>query len=75
MAPLGAPKTEQKEQSRRLAKDLKEATDLFMRPESLAREVLGSDFVDHFGMTRLHEIKLWESIVTEWEVTRYMETV
>lgn len=75
MAPLGAPKTDTKEKSRRLAKDLKEATHLFLKPDSLAREVLGSDFVDHFGMTRLHEIKLWESVVTEWEVSRYMEIV
>lgn len=60
---------------RRLAKDLKEATTLFMAPDSLAREVLGDEFVDHFGMTRLHEIKLWEQVVTEWEVTRYLEVV
>lgn len=60
---------------RRLAKDLKEATALFMRPESLAREVLGSEFIEHFGMTRIHEVKLWEMQVSEYEVQRYMETV
>lgn len=34
-------------QSQRLPKDLKEATDQMMRPSSLARQVLGNDFVDH----------------------------
>ena len=70
--PLGAKAVSS---SIRLSKDLKEATEKFMKPDSLAREVLGSDFVDHFGMTRLHEIKMWEMAVTEWEVKRYMETV
>lgn len=59
----------------RLAKDLKQATELFMRPESQARKVLGDEFVEHYGMTRLHEIKLWETAVTEWEVSRYLEMV
>ncbi|KAI9887898.1 MAG: hypothetical protein M1823_000286 [Watsoniomyces obsoletus] len=59
----------------RLAKSLKEANERFMRPESIAREVFGDDFVDHFGGTRQHEIKLWDEAVTDWEVRRYMETV
>ncbi|KAH6618841.1 hypothetical protein C7974DRAFT_38054 [Boeremia exigua] len=59
----------------RLAKSLKEATDKFMRPESVAREVFGDAFVDHFGGTRQHEIRLWDEAVTDWEVRRYIETV
>lgn len=36
----------------RLAKDLRAATTRFMRKESVAREVLGDEFVEHFGGTR-----------------------
>ncbi|KAH9845888.1 putative glutamine synthetase [Teratosphaeria destructans] len=59
----------------RLAKSLKEATDRFARKESIAREVFGDDFVDHFAGTREHEIRLWDEAVTDWEVKRYIETV
>ncbi|KAH7090480.1 hypothetical protein FB567DRAFT_465690 [Paraphoma chrysanthemicola] len=59
----------------RLAKSLKEATERFMRKESVAREVFGDEFVDHFGGTRQHEIRLWDEAVTDWEVKRYIETV
>lgn len=50
----------------RLAKNLKDAVVRFASKESLAREVLGDDFVDHFAGTREHEIKLWEEAVTDW---------
>ncbi|KAI4957249.1 hypothetical protein J4E86_005723 [Alternaria arbusti] len=59
----------------RLAKSLKEATERFMRKESVAREVFGDQFVNHFGGTRQHEIRLWDEAVTDWEVRRYIETV
>jgi len=59
----------------RLAKSLKEATERFVAKESVAREVLGNEFVDHFGGTREHEIRLWDEAVTDWEVRRYIETV
>lgn len=59
----------------RLAKSLKEATERFMRKESVARKVFGDEFVDHFGGTRQHEIRLWDEAVTDWEVKRYIETV
>jgi glutamine synthetase len=54
------------DQGVRLAKSLKEATATFMRKESIAREVFGDDFVDHFGGTREHEIRLWDEAVTDW---------
>jgi glutamine synthetase len=50
----------------RLAKSLKEATTTFMRKESVAREVFGNEFVEHFGGTREHEIRLWDEAVTDW---------
>lgn len=52
----------------RLAKSLREANDRFTRKESIAREVFGDDFVDHFGGTRDHEIRLWDEAVTDWYV-------
>ena len=51
-----------------LAKSLKEGTDRFMRPDSIAREAFGDDFVDHYGGTRVHEIRLWDEAVTDWYV-------
>ncbi|THC99629.1 hypothetical protein EYZ11_000896 [Aspergillus tanneri] len=63
------------DQGVRLAKSLREATAAFMRPDSVAREVFGDAFVDHFGGTREHEARLWEDAVTDWEVRRYIETV
>ncbi|KAI0062310.1 glutamine synthetase/guanido kinase [Artomyces pyxidatus] len=56
-----------------LPQSLEAATQRMMRPDSKAREVLGDDFVDHFGGTREHEIKLWNEAVTTWEVERYLE--
>ena len=50
----------------RLAKSLKEATATFMRKDSVAREVFGDEFVDHFGGTREHEVRLWDEAVTDW---------
>ncbi|KAF2190438.1 glutamine synthetase/guanido kinase [Zopfia rhizophila CBS 207.26] len=63
------------DQGVRLAKSLKEATERFMAKDSVAREVFGDEFVDHFGGTRQHEIRLWDEAVTDWEVRRYIETV
>ncbi|KAI9838906.1 MAG: hypothetical protein M1819_004114 [Sarea resinae] len=56
------------DQGVRLAKSLKEATQRFTREGSIAREVFGDDFVDHFGGTREHEIRLWDEAVTDWSV-------
>lgn len=52
----------------RLAKSLKEANARFMRKESVARKVFGDEFVDHFGGTREHEVRLWDEAVTDWFV-------
>jgi len=58
-----------------LPQSLAEATLRMMRPDSIAREesVFGNYFVDHFGGTREHEVKLWNAAVTNWEVERYLE--
>ncbi|CAE6420335.1 unnamed protein product [Rhizoctonia solani] len=57
----------------RLAASLEEGTKKLMAENSVAREVLGDDFVDHYGGTRSHEVKLWNEAVTNWEVERYLE--
>ncbi|PVG02781.1 glutamine synthetase/guanido kinase [Serendipita vermifera] len=59
----------------KLATSLEKATQLFMRKESVAREVLGDDFVDHYGGTREHEVNAWNEAVTNWEGERYLELV
>ena len=50
-----------------LPQSLEAATERMIRPNSIAREVFGDEFVDHFGGTREHEIKLWNEAVTSWE--------
>lgn len=50
----------------RLAKSLKEATVQMLREGSVAREVFGDEFVEHFGGTREHELRLWDEAVTDW---------
>lgn len=70
--PMG---TRSPDEFERLPKNLRSATEKFMSKESLAREVLGDEFVEHYGETRLHECREWEDAVTNWEVTRYMETI
>jgi glutamine synthetase len=52
-----------------LPTSLEAATKMMMREDSVAREdkVFGNVFVDHFGGTREHEVKLWNEAVTNWE--------
>jgi len=50
-----------------LPQSLETATARMMRQGSVAREVLGDDLVEHFGGTREHEVKLWNSAITNWE--------
>jgi glutamine synthetase len=58
----------------RLPRTLLEAT-LAMQRSDLARELLGSDFVDHFTATRLWEWRQFQDAVTDWELQRYFEIV
>ncbi|KAG6893657.1 hypothetical protein C0995_016415 [Termitomyces sp. Mi166 len=58
-----------------LPTSLEAATQRMIRPDSIARELgmFGNDFVDHYGGTREHEVRLWNQAVTNWEVERYLE--
>lgn len=62
-----------KETVTKLPMSLEAAAERMMRPESVAREVLGDNFVDHLGGTRMHEVALWNEAVTNWELERYFE--
>ncbi|KAG0641382.1 hypothetical protein HOY80DRAFT_954540 [Tuber brumale] len=59
----------------RLARNLMEAVKKMAARGSVAREVFGDAFVDHYAGTREHEWRLWEEAVTDWEIRRYIETV
>jgi len=52
---------------------LEAATTKMMRQGSIAREIFGDDFVEHYGGTREHEVHVWNQAVTNWEVERYLE--
>jgi glutamine synthetase len=56
-----------------LPMSLEAATERMMAPNSVAREehVFGNDFVEHFGGTREHEVKLWNEAVTSWEGKKF----
>jgi glutamine synthetase len=44
-----------------------------MAKDSIAREVFGDDFVEHFGGTREHEVRLFDEAVTDWYVQNFFE--
>ena len=46
---------------------LEAATAKMTRPGSVAREIFGDEFVEHYGGTREHEVLLWNQAVTNWE--------
>ena len=66
--PLGAGQDAggQLDKGERLAKSLKDATARFAAKDSVARECLGDDFVDHYAGTREHEVRLWDEAITDW---------
>jgi glutamine synthetase len=52
-----------------------EAATAALRGSAAARDLLGSDFVDHFALTRDWEIRQFGQAVTDWEMARYMEMI
>jgi len=57
-----------------LPRTLEEAT-VAMKNSSLAKEILGDGFVDHFARTREWEWKQHLKAVTDWEYRRYFEII
>jgi glutamine synthetase len=49
-----------------LPNTLDKALDRFSAPNSIAREILDSEFVDFFTATRQHELGQWREAVTDW---------
>ncbi|MET3106628.1 glutamine synthetase [Oxalobacteraceae bacterium GrIS 2.11] len=62
------------EEVARLPRTLAEATEAMDR-SSLARELLGDEFVTHFVQTRQWEVRRFNQSVTDWELRRYLELV
>jgi glutamine synthetase len=46
-----------------------------MMASDLAKELLGTDFVTHFGNSRLFEWRQYLQAVTDWELDRYFEII
>ncbi len=57
-----------------LPRNLDEATNRLDKSE-VARELLGSEFVDHFVASRRWEWRQWSRAVTSWELARYFEII
>jgi glutamine synthetase len=57
-----------------LPRNLEEATRRFEQSE-VARDLLGSEFVDHFAASRRWEWRQWSRAVTNWEMARYFEII
>jgi len=58
----------------RLPSTLDEATKM-MKQSAIAKEILGSGFVDHFTRTREWEWRQHLKSVTDWELKRYFEII
>ena len=57
-----------------LSRNLVDATRAFEQSE-VAKEFLGTDFVEHFATTRRWEVQEYEKAVTNWDRRRYFELV
>ena len=58
----------------RLPRTLQEATQR-LSDSTIAREILGETFVDHFVRTRVWEWRQFQDAVTDWELRRYFEVI
>jgi glutamine synthetase len=57
-----------------LPRSLAEATALF-KMSAVARDWLGDAFVDHYAATREWEVRQFDKAVTDWELSRYLESI
>jgi glutamine synthetase len=46
-----------------------------MKQSTVAAELFGKDFVDHFTATREWEWRQFSKVVTDWELQRYLEII
>jgi glutamine synthetase len=61
-------------QAKPLPRDLGQATAM-LRASSMARCWFGDEFVDHYACTREWEVRQAQRAVTDWELSRYFESV
>jgi glutamine synthetase len=57
-----------------LPRTLREAT-ARLEASTIAREILGAPFVDHYVRTRDWEARQYERAVSDWELARYFEAI
>jgi len=57
-----------------LPSSLEEATNL-MQESDIAKELFGSEFVEHFVQSRIWECRQFAPAVTDWELKRYFEII
>ena len=60
--------------TQRLPRNLYDAT-MKLSESKIAREILGTELVDHFVNTRLWEWRQFQDSVTQWELQRYFEII
>jgi glutamine synthetase len=64
----------QDQQHGKLADNLEKAA-IDMQKSTIAKELFGDDFVQHFTNTRLWEWRQFSKQVTDWELKRYFEVI
>jgi glutamine synthetase len=57
-----------------LPRNLRDAT-ARLAASARAREIFGAEFVDHYVITRDWETRCYERAVTDWELSRYFESI
>jgi len=57
-----------------LPRTLREANERLAK-STVAKDILGAEFVDHYVRTRDWETRQYERAVTEWELRRYFEAI
>lgn len=58
-----------------LPNNLRHAVERMEQKDSISYTLFPRDFVDHFVQTRIHEYRQFETSITDWERSRYLELV
>lgn len=54
------------QQPDKLPNTLEKAVERFQAQDSVARQIMGDEFVDFYTISRRHELALWREAVTDW---------
>lgn len=66
---IGTPPLSQLPEGQKAAKlpnALEKAVERFREQDSVARQIMGDEFVDFYTVSRRHELALWREAVTDW---------